>query len=646
MKIAWKPASFLLLLMLLAWWCYQPGATTGGFLFDDFHNLESLGAYGSVHDWKTFYSYIHSGMAGPSGRPLALLSFLIDDNTWPSYAPWFKITNVWIHVLCGLLLCWINLLILRQLRFAEETAQWLAVIAAGCWFLHPLMLSTTLYVVQRMAQLATLFVLAGMLGYLKGRSLLDHSPRKAYGWMSFSLVLGTLFGVLSKENGALLPMMVMVFEFSLAGLMQGRCPDWRWKAIFLWAPSAAILGYLASLINFSAHPWAERNFNQPERLMTEARILWEYLRYIFLPQIEGKGLFQDGIEISKGLLTPWTTLPAVLGIITLFCFSFWVRRKNALLSFAILFFFVGHLIESTVIGLEPYFEHRNYLSAVFLFLSVVCLLHSVTRNKSKELFPIIVILILSFFSFLLWKRSELWANEQNLEVYWAELSPDSPRAQNALANFLLRSGQPEQAIAVLDKAVEKMPKSTLLNFSLLIQKVYINQASALDFEMTAQRARIQPFDAQAVMAIRTLVDNVNLSTSPEVYRADTLLLIDALEKNAAYGKLPLFTRLMPYLRAKIYLRDRRFEDACVSYQKASSLYNEISPGMMMVAENANAGNWGCAVKLLDQAEIVLKNQNPAHLDRPREDYEKDLAYLWQVVRAGSERSPRQQARTR
>jgi len=276
----------------------------------------------------------------------------------------------------------------------------------------------------------------------------------------------------------------------------------------------------------------------------------------------------------------------------------------------------------------------------------MCLLHGFTRNKSKELFPIIVVLILAFFSFLLWKRSELWANEQNLELYWAELSPDSPRAQNALANFLLRSGRPEQGIAVLEKATEKMPNSTLLNFSLLIQKVYISQASVTDFEMTAQRARIQPFDAQAVMAIRTLVDNVNLSTSPEAYRADTLLLIDALEKNAAYGKLPLFTRLMPYLRAKIYLRDRRFEDACVSYQKASGLYNEISPGMMMVAENVNAGNWECAAKLLGQAEIILKNQNPAHLDRPLEDYQKDIAYLWQVVRAGSERSSRQQARTR
>jgi len=374
MKIVWKPAVFLLCLLVLAWCCYLPGVR-GGFLFDDFHNLDALGMYGGVHDWKTLYSYVHSGMAGPSGRPLALLSFLLDDNTWPSFAPWFKITNLWIHLSCGLLLCWVNLLIFRQMRFAEDVAEWLAVIAAAFWFLHPLMLSTTLYVVQRMAQLATFFVLAGFVGYLKGRALLGTRPRWAYWWMSCSLVLGTLLGGLSKENGFLFPMMVLVFEFCLASRIQAQAPDRKWQGCFLWAPSVAIFLYLASLIDFSAHPWVERNFNQPERLMTEARIVWEYIRYLFLPQIEGNGLFQDGIEISRGLISPWRTLPAVIGIIALLLLGLVVRKKRPLLSFAILSFFVGHLLESTVIGLEPYFEHRNYLAAIFVFLPVVVFLY-------------------------------------------------------------------------------------------------------------------------------------------------------------------------------------------------------------------------------------------------------------------------------
>jgi hypothetical protein len=43
-----------------------------------------------------------------------------------------------------------------------------------------LFVSTTLYVIQRMAQLPLLFSLIAMIGYLKGRALILHKPLKAY----------------------------------------------------------------------------------------------------------------------------------------------------------------------------------------------------------------------------------------------------------------------------------------------------------------------------------------------------------------------------------------------------------------------------------------------------------------------------------
>lgn len=53
--------------------------------------------------------------------------------------------------------------------FLERRAAWVAVVAASLWMLHPYWVSTTLYVVQRMTILSALFMLAGMVGYLKGR---------------------------------------------------------------------------------------------------------------------------------------------------------------------------------------------------------------------------------------------------------------------------------------------------------------------------------------------------------------------------------------------------------------------------------------------------------------------------------------------
>ena len=71
------------LLGCLAWLAYRPGLT-GGFLFDDLVNLDALGSSGPIDDWNTFWRYITSGTADPIGRPVALLSFLLDARDWPS----------------------------------------------------------------------------------------------------------------------------------------------------------------------------------------------------------------------------------------------------------------------------------------------------------------------------------------------------------------------------------------------------------------------------------------------------------------------------------------------------------------------------------------------------------------------------------
>src|SRR5690554_7948782 len=109
---------FLLIFLVSCYLVYFKGLN-GDFLFDDYPNLDALGALGGVTDWNTFRAFVFSGWSGPTGRPISLASFLLDDNTWPSYAPWFKHTNLLIHLLCGLLLCWATLLLMRNLNWVK-----------------------------------------------------------------------------------------------------------------------------------------------------------------------------------------------------------------------------------------------------------------------------------------------------------------------------------------------------------------------------------------------------------------------------------------------------------------------------------------------------------------------------------------------
>src|SRR5690348_1597230 len=115
----------LVAMLALAWWAYHPGLS-GDFLFDDFANLPALGATGPVDNWATFWRYITSGGADPTGRPLTLLSFLIDSRDWPSSPYPFKVTNVILHLVNGASLAWVLWWLGRVILFppsSERRAQ-------------------------------------------------------------------------------------------------------------------------------------------------------------------------------------------------------------------------------------------------------------------------------------------------------------------------------------------------------------------------------------------------------------------------------------------------------------------------------------------------------------------------------------------
>ena len=179
-------------------------------------------------------------------------------------------------------------------------------------------------------------------------------------------------------------------------------------------------------MDFSAHPWPNRNFNMIERLYSEARIVSEYLYNLIVPQVELKGLYQDGFYISKSLTQPITTLYSIVFLFSLLLLALMFRKKYPLCALAILFFFTAHLMESTVIGLELYFEHRNYLSAIFLFLPIASGFYSLKKYIDSRLVYFIILLILSILSFFTYERAKLWGNTDQLQLYWAKNSPDSP----------------------------------------------------------------------------------------------------------------------------------------------------------------------------------------------------------------------------
>jgi tetratricopeptide (TPR) repeat protein len=450
----------MLAVLAFTWLAYTPGFS-GGFLFDDFSNLPQLGNYGAIDNWESLWLYLLNNASGPSGRPLSMLSFLLDARDWPADPASFKHTNTILHLLNGLLL----FLLIRKLAHALEhpAASMAAILAMALWLMHPLWVSTTLYAVQRMAQLSTLFVLAGLWLYIRTR--LQNPPL-----LCAKTVLGTglaiglmgLLAVLSKENGALLPLLAITLEITVLkvhdrnrGLIPSRGFR-RWRLLLLGLPCLLLAGYLATHLQplLQSNPGI-RDFTPGERWLTQGRILWDYLFHLILPRPYTGGLFNDEIIVSTGPFSPWNTIIAWGALIAVLVWAIKNRTRHPAAALAVLFFAAGHLLESSFLQLELYFEHRNYLPAALLgFPLAAWWLGRPINPRLRFLLPVGLLLILTLLTGI---RAALWGQPFQQALNWAQINPDSPRAQIYLAEQWRKTNNLAEAERLNAKALALAP---------------------------------------------------------------------------------------------------------------------------------------------------------------------------------------------
>ena len=201
---------------------------------------------------------------------------------------------------------------------------------------------------------------------------------------------------------------------------------------------------------------------------------------------------------------------------------------------------------------------------------------------------------------------------------------------NAPAAFYINNGDYEKANDYLLAASQRLPQSSLLTARLLLQKVWVGQATEQDFVQAGERLRLQQFDAQTVKSVRTLVEHVvssNVASNSADYARYSLNLLEAMESSPVYGQFPLFVRLVAYLRARLYLHIGDVAQAYEYYSLAMSRYQETDAALAMVAEMGSAGYPQEALSLLVQANEVLARQDSRKLRRSRASYEQDVAYL-------------------
>lgn len=435
--IASNVAVAFLLLSALCIATYMRGLF-GGFLFDDYPNIvanKALHVSGtSLYQW---YVAIFSSDAGLLKRPISMLSFAANYWVFGLNPIAFKAINLLVHLINGWLVFALTKRLLDQrsamgTRESRLSADGAALLAAALWLLHPLNVSSVLYIVQRMTILSAGFTLAGLVCYAEGR-LKMLSDERGFGMAAVGLIAFGTLATLSKENGVLIFPLALIIEWACFNFSTPtQASSRKLKGLFLLTvvlPAFAFLIFLAIHPGWLLNGYNNRDFTLSQRLLTEPRILWHYILWIFIPNPAWMGMYHDDIALSTGLITPNTTAVALAAWLSLVFLAIYKRRHTPALSFAIAWFLVGHAMESSAIALELTFEHRNYLPMVGLLVGLVAGLRSLPVASNPKLLSIMAVATIAACTTLTACRAATWNNPLNLAIAFAKHHPLSARSQ-------------------------------------------------------------------------------------------------------------------------------------------------------------------------------------------------------------------------
>jgi protein O-mannosyl-transferase len=393
--------------------------------------------------WRTFFATPFE--EGKLYRPIASLSLALNWYIGQNNPIGYHIVNIFIHYFNTLLLYFIILELFStpalKNKYNDESRYFFALLASIFWAIHPIQTQSVTYIVQRMASLGTLFFLIAIYFYLKGR----FSQKSSYipfiaCTISFLLALG------SKENTVILPITLLLIEYTFY-YKENEYKSRTFLNFFLCITLIIIVVGTYYLFKTGVIPnffqlAGSRPFSYYERLLTESRIIFFYLSLLLYP-IPSRLSIDHDIVISTSPFAPITTFLSILGILLLIILAFQQIRKRPLVSFAILFFFINHLVESTVVPLELVFEHRNYLPSLFLFLPLAVGLYSLLSHYSTVnrfvYFSTIgfIIFLIGLIGIGTYIRNMAYSSSEGL---WKDTISKAPLSARALSNLGIIEG--------------------------------------------------------------------------------------------------------------------------------------------------------------------------------------------------------------
>ena len=451
--------------------CYHKGLA-GPFLLDDLGSVKD--AVVDTLDIKELIDVSTRDQSGMLGRSLSVFTFAINSYFAGSSTFGYKATNLTIHVLTAMLIGTFLMSVLsrlnrRQQTFTETELKYLALFCTAVWALHPLQVSTVLYVVQRMAMLSTLFTVLALLAFIHLRTGTQSNMRRAS--LVVAIFFSTVGASLSKENGVLVIPYILLIELTVihAGVSSSTKSFHHWKI----ATVTAIIGVSLLLVFLTKYQTAlfsgyiVRDYSMWDRLITEPGVLIFYVKLILLPNLADMSLYHDTYPIQRAF-----NLQIGLQILVWLSFivaGYILRHRFPVLIFGLGLFLIAHSLESTIFPLELVFEHRNYfgLLGIIVVFCWAILAGFKTIGITRPAF-VACIGVLALLGFQTSLRASDWSSAEVFSKQALVKNPDSIRALNGWTTYLASQGEIGLVINHLQKSHRIRPDSPHFLLQLLM----------------------------------------------------------------------------------------------------------------------------------------------------------------------------------
>ncbi|OGX26054.1 MAG: hypothetical protein A2787_00280 [Omnitrophica WOR_2 bacterium RIFCSPHIGHO2_01_FULL_48_9] len=457
---------FALALSVLTILIYFP-ALHSPFLFDDLPFITYSPLIQDLNNWKEMYFFNPPRFIGTYS--FALNYHFFKDNVFA-----YHVINLGIHLISAFLVGWLVKLTwatpgmqnaVKSSRPAGKSPAvnpaMLAALTALLFAVHPLQTMAVNHITQRYTILAAMLYLLAFTLYVNGRL----QPARPYYFLFAALA--AMAGMFTRQNTITLPFLIILYEFLFFGFKKIKASYGFYGlllALFILIIPAlySSVGYGFFTTNSPSQSHDFETITPLTYFLTQFRVIPTYLKLFIWPtQLN----FDYDFRISSSLWEPASTLWGGVFLICLLIFTVSMIKKDKLIAFSLLWFFLALSVESSVL-IIPYVitEYRMYLPSVGLCLLAA---YGLLKFVKKPAWLILLsAFLISALSYLTLERNKIWGNEMALWEDTMKKSPQKSRPYVNLSGAHFMRGHYDEAIFYAQKALELNPQELTAHYNL------------------------------------------------------------------------------------------------------------------------------------------------------------------------------------